>query len=340
VSDPTPIDGRPEMSATSKGRISFVIAALNEPPALLEATIKGLLQTSAGYAREIIIVDDGSLLPVCVAHPEVRVVRNLEPIGTAQSRRYGASLTSTSGDVLVSLDAHMRFASGWLDSMLEHVESGALLCAAWWEYDLARPLCWGADFLWCCERNYAAKLSPGFAYHHRTKHPGDGAAEVPMLIGACYMMLRKSYQRLGGFSPFFRTWGRLEQDISMRAWIVGLGVKCVSGAHVGHFTRSQFPYAVSWADVEFNQMVTVRTAFEEPVARAVEQLFQPLPSEVQTSLNQVDFRAWRQSIQSQRRISDAEFFRRFVPNAPEYLMREDNDPSRGCGRTLPPSLVV
>jgi hypothetical protein len=46
--------------------------------------------------------------------------------------------------------------------------------------------------------------------------PGDGAVDVPMLIGASYMMLRSSYDKFGGFSPFFRTWGRLEQDLSLR----------------------------------------------------------------------------------------------------------------------------
>jgi hypothetical protein len=36
-----------------------------------------------------------------------------------------------------------------------------------------------------------------------------------MMIGASYMMLRISHERIGGFSPFFRTWGKLEQDLSL-----------------------------------------------------------------------------------------------------------------------------
>src|SRR5438093_8742160 len=32
---------------------------------------------------------------------------------------------------LVWTDAHMRFAPDWLGHMLAHVDSGALLCAAW-----------------------------------------------------------------------------------------------------------------------------------------------------------------------------------------------------------------
>jgi glycosyltransferase involved in cell wall biosynthesis len=299
--------------------MSFVVVARDEPSSLLEATVDGILQTSASYAPEIVIVDDGSREPVSLDLPGVRVVRNAAPIGTAQARRYGLSMTG--GDVLVSMDAHMRFAPDWLERMLAHVESVALLCAAWWDYELARPVCWGADFQWCDERNYAAGQSPGLGFRHRIKHPGEGAVEVPMPIGACYMMLRESYDRIRGFSPFFRTWGKLEQDLSLRAWICGLGVKCVTDARVGHFSRAKFLYPVRWEDIEFNQVAIVRTVFEEPVAEAVEQVLRPLPSDVQTWLARTDFHEWRQAIQSKRRISDADFFRRFVPHLPESVMQ-------------------
>jgi glycosyltransferase involved in cell wall biosynthesis len=278
-----------------------------------------LIETSAVQSIEIVVVDDGSLVPVSLELPGVLSVRNQTPIGVAQSRRCGAAIAG--GDVLVWVDAHMSFAPDWLDHMLAHADSGALLCAAWWNYELTRPLCYGADFEWCGERDYAAGRSPGLGFRHRTKFPGGGAVEVPMVIGACYMALRRSYDKLGGFSPFFRTWGKSEQDMSTRAWITGLSVQCVTGARVGHLSRSKFPYPVRWRDIEFNQIAMARTVFQEPVARAIEQKFEPLPGDVQTWLAETDFQEWRQLIQSRRRISDAEFLRRFVPNAPEYLMR-------------------
>ena len=299
--------------------ISFVVTTRDEEPAILETTIDGLLQTSVTHRRQIVVVDDGSLVPVTLDRPDVLTVRHATAIGVAQSRRHGAVVAS--GDVLVWVDAHMRFAPDWLDHMLAHVDSGALLCAAWWNYSLTRALCWGADFDWCSERDYGAGRCPGLGFRHRTKFPGDGAPEVPMVIGACYMALRESYDTLGGFSPFFRIWGRSEQDVSARAWISGLGVKCVTGARVGHLSRSKFPYPVSWRDIEFNQIAMARTVFEAPVAHAIEQHFEPLHADVRTWLGDADFAQWRQLIQSRRQINDAEFLRRFVPNAPEYLKR-------------------
>jgi len=300
-------------------RISFIVAARDESTPVLEATIDGLLETSAGHDREIVLVDDGSLVPVALDRPHVVPLRNAIPAGVAQSRRYGASVSS--GDILVWLDAHMSFAPDWLAHMLDHVESGALLCAAWWDYELTRPLCWGADFVWCGERDYHAGRTPGLGFKHRTQRPSASAEDVPMVIGACYMMLRRSYETFGGMSPFFRTWGKDEQDISARAWITGLGVKCVTDARVGHLTRREFPYPVAWDDIEFNQVVMARTVFEDPAAAVLERILQPLTGRVQAWLAQTDSREWRRLVQSRRRIPDTEFFRRFVPAGPEGLLQ-------------------
>ena len=310
----------PAVGSPRKDKISFVIATRNEAEPVLEATIDGVLATSERYRREILVVDDASVPPVCLARPDLRVVRHDEAMGIARSRRHGAAMTS--GEVLVWLDAHMSFASDWLERMLAHVDSGSLLCSAFWNYELTRALCWGADFVWHNERNYAQNRSPGFALRHRTQRPGDGAVEVPVDIGACCMMLRASHEKMGGFSPFFRVWGTNEQDLSARAWLTGLGVECVTNARVGQITRSKFPYPVSWEDIEFDRFAMVRTIFEEKTIAALEESMRPAPKRVQEWLDQADFSAWRSQVQSNRQMSDAEFFRRFAPDAPGSPMSE------------------
>jgi len=292
-------------------KISFLITARNESQSVLSTTIDGLLETTAQHPREIIVIDDGSDVPVTHASTEVRVIRNPEPLGVSRSRRYASSIAS--GDVLVWLDAHMTFAPDWLDHMLNHVDSGALLCSAFWDYELSTCHCWGADFLWCGERNYWEGRSPGFGLRHRTRFPGPGAVEVPMIVGACYMTLRSSYEEFGGCSPLFRVYGADDIDISARAWIAGLGVKCVTSAKVGHMSRSAFPYPVHFEHFEFNQLAMVRTLFEEQTVGILEQYFKPLPEVVEQWLNQTDFSGFREEVQSRRRMSDEEFFRRFAP---------------------------
>jgi polypeptide N-acetylgalactosaminyltransferase len=302
----------------STPEVSIVITAREEDPAVLMLTVEAVLRTTARVLREVILIDDASTEPLSIERDSVRVVRNNIPLGVARSRTMGAALASA--PVLVFCDAHMSFARDWLNHMLQWVDTGSLLCAAWWKYDLSKPVCWGSDFGWCGERDYHAGKSPGFVVRHRTRNPGEGAPEVPMAIGACYMVLRESYDRAGGFSPFFRVWGKSEQDISTRMWITGTGVRCVTAARAGHFSRKKFPYPVRWADIEFNQVSMVRTAFEESTARALEDLLGPLTADVEGWLAAAEFEPWRAAIQSQRRMSDAEFFNRFGPCIPGFFL--------------------
>jgi len=107
-------------------KISFIITTREEPAAILEATLDGLLVTSAGHPHMIVVDDDGSTVPASVDLPRAFLVRHETPLGVAHSRRHGASVAG--GDALVWLDAHMSFGPGWLEQMSTHVDSGALLC--------------------------------------------------------------------------------------------------------------------------------------------------------------------------------------------------------------------
>ena len=291
---------------TSLRKISFIITSRDEAPEVLNTTIENILSTVGAHAFELIVIDDGSRAPVGSLHPCVQLWRNASPLGVSPSRAKGAALST--GDVLVWLDAHMRLAPDWLEKMLAHVDSGALLCSAFWDYDMEVCHCWGADYVWCGERDYGMQRYPGFGLRHRVSEPTEPAVDVPMVIGACYMIGREAYGTLGGFSPLFRVWGIDEQDVSARAWINGLGVKCVTGARVGHLCRPSFPYAVDFDHLEFNQLVMIRSTFEGATIERLERAFEPVPATVQEWLAGTDVAAWRAGVQSGRVLTDKEFF--------------------------------
>jgi len=311
--------------------ISFVITARNEPAPLLTRTVNELRATTPAQEREIIVIDDGSSLPIGALAPDVHVFRNEESRGVSQARRQGYDIAT--GDVLVCLDAHMTFDPAWLDRMVAHVESGALLCSAFWDYERTVCHCFGADFQWCAERNYFAQRYPGFQLSHRVHRPQEDAPEVPMVIGACYMLLRESYETLGGFSPLFRVWGADEQDVSARAWLAGLGVRCVADARVGHFWRPAFPYPVHFEDLEFNQLAMIRSVFDDESVAMLEPSFHPISPKVQQWLEAIDVTAWRATVQSARRVEDRDFFLRFLPE----LYRQRVRLPELCIRKLPDS---
>lgn len=300
---------------------SFVVTTRDEEPDVLDATLARLRETTRQFDTETILVDDGSVMPVHVFREGVRLVRNDEPRGVSPARRAGAE--AASGNVLIWLDAHMSFGEHWLEQMLVHATSDALLCSPFWSYDLKDCYCWGANFVWNAVRDYQSQKVPGFTLVHRVEPPGGLIVDVPMVIGACYMMRRAAYLRLGGFSPHLRIWGLDEQDMSTRAWIGGCGVACVTQARVGHLSRSAFPYPVQFEHLEYNQAVMFRTVFEPETVRHLDQQAQPLPDQVQTWLAATDLRSWRSTVQRTRRISDAEFFERFVPELADLHAAEE-----------------
>jgi hypothetical protein len=65
--------------------------------------------------------------------------------------------------------------------------------------------------------------------------------------------------------------------------------------------------------VEFNQLAMVRTVFEDNNTQGLEELLKPVPQQTRQWLDETDFSVWRSFVQSTRKITDAEFFSRFLP---------------------------
>ncbi|MBY8967153.1 glycosyltransferase [Algiphilus sp. NNCM1] len=296
-------------------KVSFVIATHNENPETVDATIQGLLATTYyGNWREIIVVDDCSKDRYTYKHPNVIVLRNAENLGSCLSRRRGCA--AACGDVLVSLDAHMSFAPGWLEEMLKYVDSGALLTPPWRNYRHTTTYHWGCSFGWQSQRfnNYSKIV--GLQYHGLFEpQPMLPVVDVPMVIGACYVMRRDAYEAIGGWNPHFSIYGSEEQDLSARAWLFGNGVKCVTGARVGHLDRdgtNPTPFRILLDYYEHNQAVMIKTLFEPETTQILEDFIEPLTVGVRESLSKVDLEGWRSFLQPRRKMSDAQFFRRFL----------------------------
>lgn len=296
-------------------RVSFVIASRNENPDTIDATVQGILATTYyGNWREVIVVDDCSDQRYSYQHPNVVVLRNPEPLGACRSRRRGCA--AAAGDVLVSLDAHMSFAPGWLEEMLKYVDTGALLTPPWMNYRQSSVYHWGCRFGWQGHRDNKVSQIAGLQYiglyEPAIMKP---ILDVPMVIGACYVMRKDAYEAIGGWNPLYSIYGSEEQDISARSWLLGNGVKCVTGARVGHLDRDTTnitPFEIQRKHFEHNQAVMIKSLFEPETTRILEDFIEPMSLEVKESLAKVDIEGWRDLIQRRRRMSDAEFFKRFL----------------------------
>lgn len=282
--------------------VSIVIPSRNEPRDLLEATIDGIHRTCSGHRYEVLLIDDASDLPVSLNRPNTTVLRNPEVIGVSRSLRRGSELAR--GDVFLALDAHMTFFDDWLTQMLARLEDDMLLCPMAMSYDLTQSLYWGANCVW--EEHKFPKLH----YSMRVRRPRSALANIPMLMGACYMLTRVTSDRLGGFNPILKSWGLLEQDLSLRARIAGMRVCCATKAGVGHYYRLNSPAGLTGPPVVFNMLVVMQTVFERPLADLLTKCAEPV-SDYATQLVEDEAEAigaWRDRVQALRTVSDAELF--------------------------------
>lgn len=249
-------------------KISVIIIVHNEGLDLEAVVALALASQPAPY--EVIVVDDASDPPVrdrFVPQDNLTIYTRKEQGGVAQSRNFGAS--KATGDVFVFLDSHMRVPSDWLTLIEKAVQHypHAIFCTS------------------CCGFDTTTKTIQAGARFDSTAHipfdrkwlnrgPLDVVDQCPMILGACYIVSRMNWERLGGINPNFFGWGGTEQDLSYRAWLYGLEVRRINGLMVAHrFGRGldDGTFLNSW-HTGYNSLVMAATNFEPQV---FEDLFLP-----------------------------------------------------------------
>jgi len=107
-------------------KLSIILAVYNEEKHLREC-LSTLLAQNIKSEFEILVVDDGSKIPVKslpikeLKDPKVRVLR-LEHKGTAYSRNFG--VLQSKGDIIIFLDGDMYFEPEFLSVLVEPLISG------------------------------------------------------------------------------------------------------------------------------------------------------------------------------------------------------------------------
>ena len=98
--------------------LSIVITTLSDTPECI-ATVASIRET-AGGAPEVLIVDDGTPMPVQCPGAN-RVIHNPIRLGVGPSRTIGVQ-AATKPYVLIC-DSHMRFTPGWYERALMRMEA-------------------------------------------------------------------------------------------------------------------------------------------------------------------------------------------------------------------------
>jgi glycosyltransferase involved in cell wall biosynthesis len=237
--------------------LSIVIPALNEAPDILQQTIQSIRDT-AGGDPEIIVVDDCSDTPVVTTE---RLIRNPVRLGTGRSRHLGAEVAAH--DTLLFLDAHMTFAPGWYENVLQHISSSSNTTAYC-------GVCVGLneqnrDISAAKGRYYGAKL---VLYDESKKTILEGKwipevkdkdrYELSCMMGALYFVPKQMYFKVRGFSDL-KMWGSLEPCLSTKIWLAGGEIRLLKDVRAGHIFRSTPPYKTDHKFLLYNKIRLAKT---------------------------------------------------------------------------------
>jgi GT2 family glycosyltransferase len=205
--------------------LSVVIIARNEGREL-QRTVDNLWPRIPA-SSQIHIVDDGGR----------------RPLGVAAARNHGAR--QTTGDVLLFADAHIRVPDDFwppLEHVLQRPGIGAVAPAIANLRDPLKPPGYGLTFTGPdLEVKWLAKQSC---------KPFD----VPIVPGCCLAMTRDAFNATGGWDGALLQRGGVDNEFSIRHWLLGYRLQIVPQVEVMHLFRTRSPFHVGWPQYLHNRL--------------------------------------------------------------------------------------
>jgi GT2 family glycosyltransferase len=280
--------------------VSIVLPAYNEG-ARLRQTLEALRDTVT-LTHEIIVVNDASTDRGCdflrspsSGFSNVTLIDAPHRLGVAACRNRGAE--SAVAPIMITLDAHCLPRPGWLDQLLNALETSGT--------GIAAPQIISAEFPAATTFGLTlSSLELGVEWLHR-RH--SEPYEIPLAGCACLAMRRQFFEDAGRFDAL-RSYGMEDVEFCLRCWFLGYSVIMVPGAEVAHWFKKD-PFPVAWHDYLYNRLRTAVLHFEgDRLARILNVLrAKPSFSDAVTSLLLSDIWA-RYAWLRERRKHDADWF--------------------------------
>jgi glycosyltransferase involved in cell wall biosynthesis len=286
---------------------SVVIPTFNEGERL-HHTVESILNDTTYSPFEVIVVDDGSTDGSCDRYvngdERLRVVR-AESVGIPRARNLGAG--HARGEYVLFIDAHCTVSPDWLERFVAalHAPDVGIVGPAFTRLDEPEPR--GCGNIWINHKLECAWLEP---------LDTDRPYEVPITPGGCQAFRKKTFDKIGGFDAGFTRWGYQDEEICLRAWLLGYRVLVDPKVTVAHYFRTSAAYSVADSDILLNFLRMIHLHLSPPRIRRCIAALGDHPG-VEAAIDRLfegDIFEKRAELLSTRYHSDDWFFKAFTPN--------------------------
>ena len=291
------------MKLPAKPRISVVVITRNEGEQLRD-TVENLRDTLPS-THEIVVVDDGfrdgSTKFLGVPRKSCCLIRE-SGLGVARARNLGAR--STTGDIIVFADAHLRLNRNWWQPLVEvlaHPRAGSAAPAVGNMRKPDRPFGYGLTLP-------AADLEPEWL-----DRAGSDPFLAPVLPGCCLAMKRSVFQHTGGYDEGLKARGRIDPETSLRLWLMGYESWVAPESKIWHYFRRCAPFPVTAVEVLHNRLRLAMVHLRAGRIAAVIEAYAGDPALSDALLLTVSGRVAerRQALSAERVHDDNWFFEKF-----------------------------
>lgn len=257
--------------------LSVLITAHNEPPGEVNATIRSIRETAGDV--EIVLVDDGTPMPIDVQDKAVKLIRTENRCGVGPARHL-AALHAT-GDWILITDAHVRFEKGWADAALKRMggRDSTLFCATCvglepGMMDMANAkysYTSGASINFYGPDRNVPGLTQVLESVWNPERTGDDFP-IASIMGASYFMSREWFMHIGGLR-MLRGWGCDESLLAIKTWLAGGDCRAMKTVRIGHQFRQASSYRTEVWQVAWNKMAIAYTCLPMDKAHHLCSLF-------------------------------------------------------------------
>lgn len=234
--------------------------------------------------------------------------------GPAMTRHRGIE-AATDCDVIVIVDAHMKFKGDVLKRMAKKVaKSGGLLCARCYHND------------GCTWENGAGAYLGADIYLKGVDQNGNQAimwkwssdktfGKRACIGGACYVFRRDWYYKTGQCLSALPAWGCDEEALSITAWLSGHDPEVFDG-DVAHRWRAKAPWASAARSINTSRAAMICALVTDENERADLLAYQGVKP-----IESMEVKRWRDALRNLPRTWDQ--WKKSVPVKPETEKKKD-----------------